>query len=53
MLDILIVEDNKEIGELLATFLRKNDYAEVLSISQAYCLQTSLRELLTEPTLMR
>ena len=26
MLDILIVEDNKEIGELLQTFLRKNNY---------------------------
>lgn len=27
MLDILIVEDNKEIGELLQTFLRKENYA--------------------------
>ncbi|MBR1508726.1 MAG: response regulator transcription factor [Eubacterium sp.] len=27
MLDILIVEDNKEIGELLLTFLRKENYA--------------------------
>lgn len=31
MLDILIVEDNKEIGELLQTFLRKNNY--VVSIA--------------------
>ncbi len=31
MIDILIVEDNKEIGELLQTFLRKNDY--VVSIA--------------------
>lgn len=26
MLDILIVEDNKEIGGLLETFLRKNNF---------------------------
>ena len=33
MLDILIVEDNKEIGELLQTFLRKENY--VVSIADS------------------
>ena len=33
MLDILIVEDNKEIGELLQTFLRKENY--VVSIAES------------------
>ena len=32
MLDILIVEDNKEIGELLQTFLRKENY--VVSVAE-------------------
>lgn len=29
MLGILIVEDNKEIGELLQTLLRKNNYVDL------------------------
>ena len=32
MLDILIVEDNKEIGGLLETFLRKENY--VVSVAE-------------------
>ena len=28
MLDIIIVEDNHEIGELLSDFLRKENYIE-------------------------
>ena len=33
MIDILIVEDNKEIGELLQTFLRKENYVVSLADS--------------------
>ena len=33
MLDILIVEDNKEIGGLLETFLRKENY--VVSVADS------------------